>query len=91
MPRKAKQVAEQTEQNTAAVVANVRQQSLDTEVAMLLKGTDYAGEAPAQGLSEAEFRADILSGIALRIRETQWLQFQDGLLDAQTWDSRNAE
>lgn len=80
------QVARQTEQNTAAVISNVRQQSLDTEVSMLFKMIDYADEVPGDR-PVAEVRADLIIGIAIRIRETQWLQFQDGLLDERTWNT----
>lgn len=81
-----RQLTEQTEQNTSAVISSVRQQSLDTEVAMLLKMMDYAGDGPAIS-SPADARANLIFSVALRIRETQWLQLQDGLLDRATWDT----
>ena len=81
-----RQLSEQTKQNTLAVISGIRQQSLDTEVAMLLKMVDYADEAPG-GRTAADARAEGVAGIALRIRETQWLQLQDGLLDQATWDT----
>jgi hypothetical protein len=80
------QLGEQTKQNTLAVIAGVRQQSLDTEVAMLLKMMDFADEAPG-GRTGADARIDAVASIALRIREKQWLQLQDGLLDQATWDT----
>lgn len=81
-----RQLSEQTEQNTLAVISGIRQQSLDTEVAMLLKMMDFADDAPG-GLTAADTRIELIYSIALRIRETQWLQLQDGLLDQATWDT----
>jgi hypothetical protein len=81
-----RQLSEQTEQNTSAVISGIRQQSLDTEVAMLLKMMDNADDAPG-GRTAADTRTELVYSIALRIRETQWLQLQDGLLDQATWDT----
>jgi sensor c-di-GMP phosphodiesterase-like protein len=80
------QVATQTEQNTAAIIANSRQQSLDAEVALLLKATEYVAEGVGPD-EAAEQRRALLYSAFFRIREVQWLQHRDGLLDSETWDS----
>ena len=82
-----RQLTRQTAQNTAAAISNSRQQSLDTEAALLLKMMDYAEDQTRPGQSAADVRVDLANGVFLRIRKIQWLQYKDGLLDQATWNS----
>jgi hypothetical protein len=81
-----KQLATQTEQNTAAIVSSSRQESLSAELQVLRMIYDdpiTSFDQPLEpGLIGLKQRAVDFS--MFRVREHQWLQYQDGLLDKET-------
>lgn len=89
-------LAVQTEQNTAAVQASVRQDMLASDLELLFKQIDYpelelAGRPGYQNLTPEQLTRLNSHLIALvRIREFQWLQFKNGVIDERTWASYRA-
>jgi hypothetical protein len=93
-----RQLRVQTAQNTQALQATARQATLDSELGILYKAIEYPmlytrpgapyPELSEPGLDEADLARIALWEIAtIRTRENQWLQYQDGALDSQTWES----
>jgi hypothetical protein len=83
-------LAIETQQNTAAVQASVRQAMLADELELVRQLLDYpilmTGRSGDADLSDEELvrlHGNILS--LVRIRENQWLQYQNGVLDERTW------
>jgi hypothetical protein len=82
-------LAIQTQQNTDAVRAASRQAILASDVELLLNRANN-GERMALWCEPDLSLADTISLEAdmvafMRIREHEWLQYQDGLLDDATW------
>jgi hypothetical protein len=82
-------LAIETRQNTAAILSSSRQQSLNAEFQVLRMIYDdpmTSFSQPLQpGLEGLKQRAVDFS--LFRLREHQWLQYQDGLLDRDTMTS----
>ena len=82
----------QIQQNTAAIEASSRHTILETDVQLLDIGIAYP--AIARSMYKQELLTDDeklqlewwLIGLG-RSREYQWLQYQNGVLDQQTWES----
>ena len=92
------QLRAQTAQNTEALQAGARQASLDSELGLLYKAIEYPAlyirpdgprlELSEPGLTEVDLARIALWEIAtIRTRENYWLQYQDGALDLETWES----
>jgi len=86
-------LAIQTQQNTTAIQANVRQAMLADERELLFKQMDYPFVSPTNGYDgreltrEEQVQLDSWTLAFLRVRENQWLQFQNGVIDEATWDT----
>ena len=80
-------LAVQTQQNTAAIVSNSRQESLNSELAFIRMIVDYPETDMVENRPMEEVRPVLVGAALLRIREHQWLQYREGLLDEQTWQS----
>jgi hypothetical protein len=83
-------LAIQTQQNTTAIQATVRQAMLADDMAVIRQQLDYPNLVPARsGGSEVtdeeliRLNSNLLS--VVRGRENQWLQYQNGVIDEQTW------
>jgi hypothetical protein len=83
-------LAIETNQNTAAVQAGVRQAMLANDLELIRMLVDYpviiTGRSGDADLSDEELvriHGNILA--VVRIRESQWLQYQNGALDERTW------
>jgi hypothetical protein len=88
-------LAVQTEQNTVAVQASVRQEMLSTELEFLGREIEFPSLAQIGRDGQEMTREDTTRLNAyllsfLRIRESQWLQYQSGALDERTWQSYSA-
>jgi hypothetical protein len=83
-------LAIQTRQNTVAIQATIRQAMLTDDREMLFQQIDHpslvAARAGDAGLSDDEL-VQLASYLiaSVRVRENQWLQFQNGVIDEQTW------
>jgi hypothetical protein len=84
-----RQLATQTQQNTAAIISNSRNQSLDAELQLLRMVVDYPINSFSQARADGDDgrRQQAFDFALFRIRENQWLQFQDGQLDEATWEA----
>ena len=88
-------LAVQTQQNTRALQANARQASLESELELIYKIIDhpvlYQGpvlEFPNTNYSEQELRQIAAFNVAMfRTRENYWIQYRNGALDPETWES----
>jgi hypothetical protein len=87
------QISRQTEINTAALLANARQNALNSELQMLYVELDHpkiwtGPRLPSRpGISDDVLLGILIDNIAFfRTRENSWLQYQSGVLDAQIWD-----
>jgi hypothetical protein len=82
-------LAIQTQQNTLAVQASVRQDMLESDRAMLFLQAEYPRISIARDTDvdltdeDAAQLANYLTAF-VRIRENQWLQFQNGVIDERT-------
>jgi glucose/arabinose dehydrogenase len=83
-------LAIQTQQNTTAIQATVRQAMLADDLAIIRQQLDFPNATVARyGGSELtdealiELNSTLLS--LVRVRENQWLQYQNGVIDEQTW------
>ena len=88
-------LAVQTEQNTAAVQASVRQEMLSKELEFLGREIELPSLAQIGRNGQAPTREELTQLNAyllsfLRLRESQWLQYQSGALDERTWRSYSA-
>lgn len=83
-------LAIQTRQNTAAVQAAVRQSMLIEDRELLFKQMEFpfvaAGEYNERELTREE-QVQLISFLVamVRVRENQWLQYQNGVIDEATW------
>ena len=83
-------LAVQTRQNTTAIQATVRQAMLADDLSIIRLQVDYPssvrGRFGGQDLTDEELTQLNATLLALvRVRENQWLQYQNGVIDQQTW------
>ena len=82
-------LALQTEQNTAAIQATVRQAMLNDDRELLFQQMAYPAAFLARFEDDVSDEALIQLGqylvATIRVRENQWLQFQNGVIDERTW------
>ena len=83
-------LAVETQQNTAAVQASVRQAMLADDLELISRLLDYpllfterSGDAQLTDEDLVRLHAFVL-GI-IRSRESQWLQYQNGVIDERSW------
>ncbi len=83
-------LAIQTQQNTAAIQASVRQAMLANDVELIRQQLDYpelvtgrAGDADLSNEDLVRLTANLLA--VVRSRENQWLQYQNGVIDERSW------
>jgi len=83
-------LAVETQQNTAAVQASVRQAMLEGDLELIRQLLDYpllftkrSGDAELTDEDLVRIHAFVL-GI-IRSRENQWLQYQNGVIDERSW------
>ena len=83
-------LATQTEQNTAAIAASVRQEMFANDLAYLTKGMEFRS-CQLEGLNtwSAPECSSTFSLIFLRSRENNWLQYRDGVIDEVTYETYN--
>lgn len=80
----------ETQQNTTAVQASVRQAMLQDDLQLLSMQMDYPHVMPGaytgKNLTDDE-QVQLISWLIafIRIRENHWLQFQNGVIDEATW------
>ena len=81
-------LAIQTQQNTAAVQASVRQSMLEADRESLYMQVQNPFLMRRSGLDEGE-RLQLIAFMTafLRTRENFWIQYQEGVLDRDTWES----
>ena len=82
----------QTKQNTEATLASTRQTMITTDIEVLHAGMEnpsfFIKMQTNQELTPEEDRRLLTWLIMLvRIREYQWLQYKNGLLDKQSWEA----
>jgi len=85
-------LAVQTNRNTLATQASVRQAMLAEDRELLFKEIDYPFLHPAtygqRDLTlDQELQLQSFMTTFLRVRENHWLQFQAGVIDEATWSS----
>ncbi len=85
-------LAVETNQNTAAIQATVRQSMLETDMDLLFAQMEYPHVMPGgyggRDLTEDETAQPASWLIAfIRSRENYWLQYQNGVIDEATWAS----
>lgn len=85
-------LAIETNQNTRATQASIRQAMLVEDRELLFKEIDYPHLHPeTYGLRDLtpdqELQIQAFMTTFLRIREHHWLQFQAGVIDEETWSS----
>jgi len=81
-------LAIQTQQNTAATQASVRQSMLEADRESLYMAVQYPFLTRRSGLDEEEQLQLIAFMTAfMRTRENFWIQYQKGVLDQDTWES----
>jgi hypothetical protein len=85
-------LAIQTQQNTAAVQAGVRQAILESEMVLIRQLVDYpivftgrSGDADLTDEELVRLHANLL--VLARTRENQWLQYQNGVIDETSWST----
>ena len=83
-------LAIQTQQNTTAIQATVRQAMLADDMELIRQQLDYPDLVLSQsGGSEVtdeeliRLNSNLLT--LVRVRENQWLQYQNGVIDERTW------
>ena len=85
-------LAVETQQNTNAVMAGVRQAMLAEDRELLFQQMEYPFVAPAlygakQLTDEEKVQLQSWLVVFVRGRENQWLQYQYGVLDKTTWEA----
>jgi hypothetical protein len=80
-------LAVQTQQNTAAIISDSRQQSLASELELLRMMADYPGTAFGGTTTPEDARRRVVGLAMMRTREHLWLQVRDGQLDEGTFRS----
>jgi len=85
-------LARETRQNTAAIHASIRQASLDAELSIVDRMINYPHIRPAmmsgnfEDLSEEQIEQVVMNVVSIfRVRETNWLQHKNGVMDDETW------
>jgi hypothetical protein len=83
-------LAVEMRQNTLAIQASVRQAMLADDRELLFRQIDYpvlfTGRSGDADLTEDELVRIASNLIAtIRVRENQWLQYQNGVIDVRTW------
>jgi hypothetical protein len=85
-------LAIQTRQNTLATQATIRQSILSEDRELLLRQMEYPHVSPAMyGVHEysdqelVELSAWLIA--FLKMRESHWLQYQNGAIDGTTWNT----
>jgi len=81
-------LAIQTQQNTAAVQASVRQSMLEADRDSLYMAVEHPFLYRRSNLTEEE-QLQLIGYLTafMRTRENYWFQFQNGVLDESTWES----
>jgi len=86
------QLSAQTEQNTAAILANTRRGIVETDIQLLLDRANNPSrsllwwkEGPLTDAEKGAINLDMLAFI--RMREYEWLQYRNGVLDQATWET----
>jgi hypothetical protein len=85
-------LAVQTEQNTAAIQATVRQAMLNDDRELLFQQMAYPATYFVR-VNDNDLTDEELVQLAqylvatVRVRENQWLQYQNGVIDEQTWST----
>jgi hypothetical protein len=82
-----RELAAQTQVNTAAIVGSSRQGALNTELQVFRYIADYPVANFGQGQDDDTVRRNMGAYMLFRIRESQWLEYRDGQLDSDTWKS----
>lgn len=83
-------LAIQTSQNTQAIQANVRQAMLNDDRELLFQAMEYSSTF-TQMIRGEELTDEQLYELSayfvgsMRVRENQWLQYRNGVIDEQTW------
>ena len=88
-------LAIQTQQNTTAIQASVRQAMLTDDREMLLNQIEFpvvvTGRTGSEDLTDEELVQVAASLVAfVRVKENQWLQYQNGVIDEETWSTYKA-
>ena len=83
-------LAVQTQQNTLAIQASVRQDMLDSDRSLLFLQAEnpeitVARETDSDLTDEDAVRLGSYLVAVVRVRENQWLQYQNGVIDERTW------
>ena len=82
--------AQETAANSVAIEGSVRQAMLDSDLSLLIKSIDYPylANPTAKELNELESNQLFAFMIGYtRTRETYWLQFNNNLLDEETYET----
>lgn len=83
-------LATQTEQNTAAIAASVRQEMFANDQVLLTKGMEFRScQVEGSNMWSAPECFSASSLIFLRSRENNWLQYRDGVIDEVTYETYN--
>lgn len=81
----------QSRQNTASIQANTRQAILDADQYFLIKIIEspeiFTSRFKSELTEEEKVRLGAYLIMFVRIRENNWLQYQNGVLDEVTWES----
>ena len=83
----------QTRQQTQAIVANTRQGALEVEIDLIMQMQRdpelwHADYPKVAGYSDELAKKIMINNLAMfRSRENLWLQYTDGALDADIWNS----
>jgi len=83
-------LAIQTQQNTTAIQATVRQAMLADDLEIVRQQMDFPNATVARSggselTDEALIQLNSFLLALVRVRENQWLQYQNGVIDQQTW------
>jgi len=83
-------LATQTKQNTAAIAASVRQEMFANDQATLSKEMEFRScQVEASNTWSSPECLEVSFLIFLRSRENNWLQYRDGVIDEDTYESYN--
>jgi hypothetical protein len=85
-----RELAAQTEVNTAAIIGSSRQGALNAELQLVRLIADYPitnWRNTPDVLDDDTVRRNMAAVMLFRIRENQWLEYRDGQLDRETWNS----
>lgn len=83
-------LATQTEQNTAAIAASVRQEMFANDLEYLSKSMEFRScQLDGQNEWSSPECLNTSALIFLRSRENNWLQYRDGVIDEVTYETYN--